>query len=492
MRFLLDTNILIPLEDSHIPLEANLADFIRLSNENGHQLVYHPASEKDLERDSNSVRRQQTLNRLRQYTRLDPGPDCPWNDETTTENDRVDNQILYALECGAAHALVTEDHAIHRKAKRRNLGDRVFYIQTAETWLRQLHDRVSITLPNIEEVSLYTLTPCLGSQFFDSLRNGYPQFDSWFSRKSKEGTKAWVYWASPNNLGAICIFDRQIDQTITSEGLRLPGSSLKLCTFKVETEFRGRKIGELFLKAAFRFATFNRLEHIFIHGDVDTHRFLFDLLDDFGFTRIGSHVGSGNRDAVYLKKHPLLPPTSNALAFPYLKEFYPHFRRDTKIQKFIVPIRPTFHEIFFPDYEHPAAHQNLLFRQPNSAGNAIKLAYLCNAQISQIEPGSIMLFYRSVDHRAVTSLAVVESYESTQDASKIAQVVSRRTVYSLSDIEKIAQKPTKVMLFRHVKHLKYPVDREWMLNQNLIDGNIQTIRQITDQIFEKIYEYGER
>ena len=48
MRFLLDTNILIPLEDSQLPLQENLANFVRLAHEHGHQLVYHPASETDI------------------------------------------------------------------------------------------------------------------------------------------------------------------------------------------------------------------------------------------------------------------------------------------------------------------------------------------------------------------------------------------------------------------------------------------------------------
>ena len=57
MRFLLDTNILIPLENSQVVLEESLAHFVRLANEHGHQLVYHPASEDDISRDTDLVRR---------------------------------------------------------------------------------------------------------------------------------------------------------------------------------------------------------------------------------------------------------------------------------------------------------------------------------------------------------------------------------------------------------------------------------------------------
>ena len=71
MRFLLDTNILIPLENSQIVLGESLANFVRLANENGHKLLYHPASEDDINRDSNILRRGQTMERLKQYVRLE-------------------------------------------------------------------------------------------------------------------------------------------------------------------------------------------------------------------------------------------------------------------------------------------------------------------------------------------------------------------------------------------------------------------------------------
>src|SRR5574340_104142 len=93
MRFLLDTNILIPLEDSQIPLRESLANFVRLSSQHGHQLVYHPATVDDIQRDTNIDRRTQTLQRLKQYVCLEPRPACPWNIAATYPNDAADNEI---------------------------------------------------------------------------------------------------------------------------------------------------------------------------------------------------------------------------------------------------------------------------------------------------------------------------------------------------------------------------------------------------------------
>lgn len=490
MRFLLDSNILIPLEDSQIPLRESLANFVRLSHGNGHQLVYHPASEDDIRRDSDVVRRQQTLSRLLQYTRLDERLTCPWNDVGTGPNDAADNEILYALYCDAAHALVTEDRGIHDKARTRGLADRVYTIQTAEDWLRRLHEQIPVQLPNVEEVSLYALTPHLGSEFFDSLREGYPAFDNWFREKARGNLSAWVTWESPGTLGAICIFARQVDQVITQDGLSLPGAALKLSTFKVGPSVRGRKIGELFLKAAFHYATANRLENIFIHGDLDLHHFLFELLEDFGFSQVGIHPGTDGRDVSYLKRHPVIPPEDAIQPFEYLCQYFPHFQSGPNVKKFVVPIKPEYHRILFRDYKSPADRQFLLFEPTNTACNAIKQAYLSHAQLNGINPGDVVLFYRSEDERAITSLGIVEDYQSLTDAAAIARLVSRRTVYTMTEIERMALQTTKVMLFRLVRHFDNPVSHVWLQENGLVKGNIQSIRSITHQVFERIIEHA--
>jgi len=332
-------------------------------------------------------------------------------------------------------------------------------------------------------VPVHALTRFLDNEFFDSLRQGYSGFDNWFREKARDGRKAWVYWVRPAQLGAICIYDRQDNERITDDGKVLAGAALKLCTFKVAPPCQGRKIGELFLKVAFRHASANRLENIFIHGNAQRQHFLLQLLEEFGFEDAGLYRG----DAMYVKQHPVMSPTSDIAAFDYLRRYYPHFRHDDSVDKFIVPIQPGFHEILFPDYD---VGQLSLFRPSNTAGNAIKLAYLCHAQIANINPGDVVLFYRSGDHRAITSVGVVEEYQTLQDASAIASLVSRRTVYSMAEIAELSRKPTKVMLFRLVRHLLNPVSHDWLKSQGVVRGNIQSIRSIGHQQFENVIAAG--
>ena len=60
----------------------------------------------DFERDTNLDRRRRNLQRIRQYAPLEQPAACPWNTDATSANEACDNEILYALECAAVHALV--------------------------------------------------------------------------------------------------------------------------------------------------------------------------------------------------------------------------------------------------------------------------------------------------------------------------------------------------------------------------------------------------
>jgi GNAT superfamily N-acetyltransferase len=481
LRFLLDTNVLIPLQDSYQILETNLANFVRLAGIGGHQLLYHPATLADFERDVDIQRKARNLQRIEQYSVLDNTLPCPWNTQTTSANDSCDNEILYALECDAVHALVTEDRGIHNKAQARGLGNRVYTIQTAEDWLGRLHKPRQISLPNIQDVPLHSLTPQLSSPFFNSLREGYEGFDTWFRNKARDNRRAWIYQDEDCFLAAICIYALQTDEQINDRGERLQGQALKLCTFKVGEAVRGRKIGELFLKAAFRFATKNACEHVFTHADPNQHNYLIKLLQDFGFEERGNYTN----DCVLVKPHPSVAPGINNLPpLDYARKYFPHFRRDAVVQKFLVPIQKHFHEILFPDYN--PRQQLLEFEIPGDVGNAIKLAYLCHAQTKRIKPGDVVLFYRTGDEKAITSVGVVDRFEELNDTAQIASLVSRRTVYSIEEIAAMTRPKTKVILFRLVEHLPRSVPYDQLLREDLVSGPIQSIRKISDDIFSRV------
>lgn len=468
-------------------LEPSLANFVRLAGVGGHQLLYHPASKTDIERDKDTQRRARTLARLQQYTKLEGAPSSPRNMAQTSANDACDNDILHALECSAVHALVTEDKEIHTKARQAGFGHRVYNIQTAEDWLRRLHEPAEVHLPNIEDVPMYSLTNQLDSILFDSLRASYDtperSFNRWFHDKAQIGRKAWIARTEQGTVEAICIYAMQTDEVINDDKDCLQGLSLKLCTFKVGEQIRGRKIGELFLKASFRFATDNRCENIFVHTSPEQF-YLLDLLRDFGFERRGMY----GADIMLVKAHPSSPPAVDIPAIDYARLYFPHYRKDATVRKFLVPIQPRYHQILFPELTRQAQ----LFGGNSVAGNAIKQAYLCKAPTNQVQPGDVVLFYRTGDEKAVTTIGIVERYEVHENATNIMQIVRRRTVYSQKEIEAMTNTPTKVMLFRLAGHFPLPISYSSLTHENIVSGMIQSITKISDESFSQLLRLSQR
>lgn len=477
MRLLVDSNVIITLEDSSRALEPHYARLTELCGANGHQLLIHPASRTDLSRDENIARRQITESRFRRHPVLDSPPRfAPEISLHDLDNDGVDRELLYAVERDAVAIVVTEDRGIHRKAKAQGVAERVHYVQQAVSWLERLHAVREVAFHNIRDLPIHNFI--LSDPFFDSLRAGYPGFDDWFRRSAQSGRRAWAHLPETGTPSAICIYKREDSPVVTDAGVRLQGSVLKLCTFKVGERVRGRKVGELFFKAAFTYASRNDMGFVYLTTTPD-QGFLRDLCAKYGFVECGAC--SQGRELVLVKEVPSTPPPSPLLPLEYHIKFSPCIKVLPDTQVLLIPIQPVFHNLLFPEI----SSQFELFSDP-IIGNGLTLAYLCHARLEKIHPGDVALFYRSGDLKSITTVGVVEFSFISTDAEVIVRNVAKRTVYSLPDITNMATKPVRVILFRLASHLVQPVAYDQLLQRRLVAGPVQSIRRISVNDFREI------
>lgn len=477
MRILLDTNVIIPLEDSSRALEPYLARLHQLSVEHNHQLFIHPASITDINRDRNQARCEITKSRLARYPAIDTPPRLlPEKPLQELNNDEVDDEILYSLNRNAASVLVTEDRGIHRKAIACELNSRVLYVQQAVVWLERLHATRGIAFPNIQDAPIHTLN--LADSFFDSLRAGYSGFDAWFERSAQNGRRAWVYKSGADTPVAICIYKIEQSPVVTDSGIRLSSNVLKLCTFKVAEDVRGRRIGELFFKAAFKYAFENNLEHVYLTMVRDQGH-LKDLCLKYGFIDRGPC--SDGRELVMAKDIPQSPPISDLPSLEYHVRYSPCFKVVNNTRILLVPIQPRYHNLLFPEI----GNQLELFTD-GIIGNGLTLAYLCHAKIKEINSGDVVLFYRSDDLKQITTLGIVETALITNEVDEITRNVAKRTVYALPEIESMAIKPVRVILFRLATHLPNKPEYSELLRRKIVTGPIQSIRNISKNAFQEV------
>lgn len=486
-RIIVDTNIIISLEENALVAE-HLAELVALLQTNGVQILVHPLSVKDIENDKDEERRRIKLSKLKKYGQLAAAPALDYAVFASAgvhiggDNDVIDCTILTALLKDAVHFLITEDRRLQRKARALGVSHRVLTIEEAATYFKSAYAKQSVVLPNLESIYLHQIRDELSCELFDTLRSDYPGFDDWFIRSSQQGRQAWINRDARSNLGAICIYKEEIDPQVTPER-RLPGRVLKLCTLKVEKNVRGQKIGELLLKASFKHATLNDYETLYVTVK-DKYVELIELLLEFGFGETGI---DRNSDLVFVKEHPKHPPNSHTEPVLYHVRFSPHFKCGPSIGKFLIPIRPDYHEQLFPELS--ARQLKLPFIGAALPGNAIKLAYLSKANTNAVRAGDVLVFYRSRDKHTCTTIGIVETVDRLDDPDMILERVLKRTVYTRKEIEEICDGGCLVILFRLQGHFEKPVSMVALQELN-IDGPIQTIRKINDEQFREIARQG--
>lgn len=486
MRVVLDTNVFLPMEDTNQVLNDRLARIKQLAADLSIIFLLHPEQiNHDLNNDRNELRKQIIRSRSAQYKLIERPPTWdqsfidtyPWLQKTG--NDFVDNSLLCAIQYNAVHLLVTEDKAIHGKAIKLGIQDRVYYIDAfldfllRESPLEIEHQvPVGIQLSNVHNFNV-------NNGFFDSIRASYDNFNDWFKKISLEQRECW-FVGNTAQIGAMVIFKVEENETVTNNGHLLKGRALKLCTFKVEAESRGRKIGERLLYTAFRYAADRKIDWVYLTLDASHHQ-LETLCQDFGFKNIGLDINS-RRDHVWCKAMSAPAEHSTLPDFDFAVDYYPQYRKETDSSIWLVPIRPEYHSLLFPDQLErdrseylPGFLDNHTLYRPCS--NTIKKAYLCHSSVKKIRRGDLIYFYCSQNQQKVFCVCIVEQSIRSSSPKKIWSLIAKRTVYSQHEVTELSQRETLVILFRLLEYLPEPISRQ-KLEQMGITGNIQSIRSL--------------
>ena len=331
MNILLDTNIIIPLEDTSKILDSSFAELRKLSVEQSHCLYIHPMQLEDINRDKNQERRKIVLSRLKQYSQIENPPilsDQKCHElglSQSNDNDKVDNNVLFALYRGAAHLLVTNDEGIHRKATKIGLQDKVYRLEQFLLLLRRYTTvPFSFDYTGVKERFLYEIDR--NQLFFESLRQSYDGFDKWFQKCATDRRKCWCIEDGTGNIVAICIYKHEQDAQLTDSGVVIHGRILKLCTFKVDPKARGKKLGERLLYIAFDYCVKNKLDWVYLHTFGEEQKTLVGLCLDYGFYCLGKY----KQDDVYIKPMKLMDDDYGSL--DSLIRYYPYFKDNESVQ----------------------------------------------------------------------------------------------------------------------------------------------------------------
>lgn len=460
---LIDTNIIINLED-HKEIDKQYADLSRICNQFGITLYSHEASRDDVERDKNLERKKVSLSKLAKYPCIRRTPTSKAEKESTfgsirSENDDVDTDLLVSLDLNIADLLVTNDRALISRVGGTPLAARVLTLPDTVARLQSLYGSLSADFKHVQDHVCNQFDP--NDPFFASLQADYPEFRTWYRNCMAKQRPCWVIMQQ-SGIGGMIIYKpesrsnagdaKELDQ------LGVSGEKvLKICLFKVDQNISGENFGEQLLKKGMDHAHRNSFDSIYLTV-FPKHLTLINLLGKFGFLKCGTK-GSEPED-VYFKRAKVLPLNPPPMGFEFHKTFWPCIQIGSS-SVYLVPVQPQFHDRLFPEAARRyAPSQMTLFEDalPKTPGNAIRKAYVCNAPTLSLEPGSILLFYRSGDS-AITSVGVLEQYSAANDLVELRSLVGNRSVYTEQELaSKVGGKvKAKAMNFYYAKDLKNPV-----------------------------------
>lgn len=490
MRIIIDTNIFIHREENNV-LQDELQELLKILNELNYKIILHPLSVKEIEKDKDDARKKINLSKLNTYPKL-ADPPTPDNDnqfisaygpiDKLNEHDIIDMHIMYSIYKNAVHFLITEDQGIHTKAKKIDISDRIFDIRTALESFKKIQSKqkICISAPYaLKQEFAYNID--LSDTFFDSLKKDYgkDEFNRWWGKISRQGRKPWVYIQN-EKIGATILHKEEYD--IIESIPPLPKKKrIKICTLKVSTT--GHKIGELFIKMSIDLAIQSNIDELYLTHFITENDYLVRLIEEYGFRQIAKL--KRNNEPVFVKR--LIPEEKINYISQIRELFYPSFYDGEKANKFIIPIKPEYHTRLFTEYN---TRQTILPEFMGGfiiEGNTIKKAYLCHANIKNIQKGDLLLFYRSDDLKEITSIGVVDTaFNDLLDPDEIMRHVLKRTVYSRKDIEEMAKKATKVILFKWHFHFPNPINYYDLLKKNIVSGPIQSIQSLSHKDYLEI------
>ncbi|MCW3168479.1 hypothetical protein OMO38_08060 [Chryseobacterium sp. 09-1422] len=431
MRILLDTNIIVHREASKI-YNQDIGLLFNWLDKMHFEKCVHPVSVDEIStyQDADVVNTMKV--KIANYNVLktisqdsDAIKSLRLNDKST--NDSNDTSILNELASGRVNYLITEDKGIHRKAKVLGIADKVYKIDSfIEKLVFENPDLSDYKVLSVKKEYFGNID--LNDQFFNSFKEDYAEFESWFNSKSDKESyvclvegkvKAFLFLKVEN------ANENYADITPAFESKK----RLKIGTFKVTST--GYKLGERFLKVIFDNALANNVDEIYvtIFEKREEQQRLVSLLDEWGFKKWGIKSTKNGVESVFVRDFSR-SITSNP------RECFPYIDRNSRI--FINPIWPDYHTELFPDsILNNESPQDYVENEPHR--NALKKVYISRSYTRNLRSGDIILFYRTGGKYAgvISTIGVVENtILSIANEEEFVRLCRKRSVFDDDELKK--------------------------------------------------------
>lgn len=499
MRILLDTNVVIHRENTRVS-NYSIGHLFRWIDRLKYDKVVHPYSISEIQKYRDPKTLEAITVKLESYEVIKTilEPDAKFlskiGEPGRSENDRIDNCLLYEVYLGRVDVLITEDRKLREKAARLGLGNRVFSINS-------FISKVTSENPNLIEYKALAVEKVyfgdvnVRDSFFDSFREAYADFNQWFALKCDE--EAYICRSDDGRiLGFLYLKTEGKSENYSDIYPPFePKRRLKVGTFKVEST--GFRLGERFIKIIFDNALRREVDEIYTTLFTDRGELvaLKELLCRWGFRSHGVKRNGDRYERVLVKPlHVVVNEATPKWNFP---NFYYSGR------KFILPIRPKYHTTLLPDSQLNTENRiDFLGHEPHRY--ALQKVYISWASTNGAEPGDLILFYRMGEDGEIkkyksvlTTVAIVdEIIENIRSEEELFSLCQNRSVFTDGELKNFwayHRFNLKVLKFIFVKSLTKRLPLFYLWDNNIVPApkGPRSFTELTDAQFDMILRDSE-
>lgn len=331
----------------------------------------------------------------------------------------------------------------------------------------------------------------LQDPFFDSLKDGYEEFEDWYNRKAEENKNAIVHFDDNGQVEGFLFLKIEEDALIDVEPNRTPAKRLKVGTFKINPH--GTRLGERFIKKIMDVALHCEVVEIYV-TIFDEHDGLIRLLEKYGFEKGGTKTTNNGVEQVLFKDMNLL---TDDIVFNY-----PLIQAKGR-RKVALSIYPTYHSELFPDSILTNESYDLI--KDVSHTNSIHKIYVCYMRgVDTLIPGDLVCIYRTTDNlgpahyrSVITSVCVVEEVKTRKDFNNLDDYLRYTNSYSIFDEEKLTEdwvnnrSNLTVVKMTYNIALTRRITKQVLVEDLNISPNYWGFYDLTDNQFNQILERGE-
>lgn len=299
------------------------------------------------------------------------------------------------LDHGDVDFLITENSTLRDLSKIVGIDNRVYSLEGFISKCSSEHRNIDFNkgvFVRVEKMSQLSLN----DKFFSTFKEEYaPYYYDWFHKKAQDDV--YVSRDKYNRIRALLKLKVEGPNEDYSDIIPMmkPAKRLKISSFKVD--YTGQKLGERFLHIIFDEAVKNKVDEIYvtIFNNSPLRKRLINMISQWGFKLLGL---KNDKEQVFVRDMRVIDTYDPRKSYPYIM-----FTNSA----YLIPIHHEYAKDLLPSIELEKNHDDI---EPYKC--SIKKTITLYYHNSQIERGSILLFYRiekDVKNGGIIAAGIVEN-----------------------------------------------------------------------------------